>query len=590
MRKIIYSLVIIVMLLLPLLSACETAETSSPPVTTTPKPTVTPTQTSTPRVDWWEEKWGEPKYGGSIIIRSTGLGSMNFDPIRLGCGPWLEDLTGYDYTIDPEVCSFVYTFTPLEYRTGLLAESWEVENYDTFTFHIREGVSFQDVPPVNGREMTAYDVEYSYHRALGLGSGFTEANPFASSGQRLLESVTATDKYTVVFKFKQPSIENIFTIVDSGVTTAVIAKEAVEEWGDLSEWQHAIGTGPFILTDHVSGTSLTYVKNTNYWGYDRRYPENELPYADEIKELIIPDLATAIAALRTGKIDQLESLSNLQANSLMESNPELEQISVLQNVTPIDLKFGAEPFYPDIRVRKALQMSIDLPTIAQAHYGETGNPTPFGLLGESVKGYYTPFDEWPEDVKEGYTYDPEKARQLLAEAGYPDGFQTKCIASTAEDVEILEIVKAYFADINVDMEIETMDRSTWTALANAGTYDQLAFGYPSMACNDPINRNMSRRYSTGGFNYSHVNDPVYDDLYDQYYACIDLEEQQRLVREANDYAVSQHWSIFLPVKSLITVYHPWLKGYTGQILWLTRDGRWLSTYWVDQDLKESMGY
>jgi len=79
--------------------------------------------------------------------------------------------------------------------------------------------------------------------------------------------------------------------------------EAVKMWGDVNDWHHAIGTGPFILKDFVSGSAATLVSNPNYWGYDERYPQNKLPYIDTLKVLIIPDQATALAALRTGKVD-----------------------------------------------------------------------------------------------------------------------------------------------------------------------------------------------------------------------------------------------------------------------------------------------
>ena len=82
--------------------------------------------------------------------------------------------------------------------------------------------------------------------------------------------------------------------------------DAVQKWGDVSDWHHAIGTGPFILKDFVPGNSATLIKNPNYWGYDERYPQNKLPYVDTVKFLIIPDDATALAAMRAGKIDVID--------------------------------------------------------------------------------------------------------------------------------------------------------------------------------------------------------------------------------------------------------------------------------------------
>ena len=138
--------------------------------------------------------------------------------------------------------------------------------------------------------------------------------------------------------------------------------EAVKQWGNLNDWHHAIGTGPFILTDFVSGSSATLVKNPNYWGYDERYPQNQLPYVDTLKFLIIPDNATALAAMRTGKIDVMDGMSLQDAQSMKKTNPEILQIPIPgTDATSIDPRNDKAPFN-DIRVREAMQMAIDLPT------------------------------------------------------------------------------------------------------------------------------------------------------------------------------------------------------------------------------------
>ena len=98
--------------------------------------------------------------------------------------------------------------------------------------------------------------------------------------------------------------------------------------GDLNDPKHAIGTGPFICTEFVSGSSLTMSRNPNYWGYDERYPKNQLPYVDKLNFLIIPDLATALAALRTGKVDVMDNVPNTQVQSVAKSNPEILQVAV----------------------------------------------------------------------------------------------------------------------------------------------------------------------------------------------------------------------------------------------------------------------
>ena len=119
--------------------------------------------------------------------------------------------------------------------------------------HIRKGINWQDIPPVSGREFTAYDVEYHYHRLYGLGSGFTKPAPYHGnvSAYKDLISVKATDKYTVVLKWKTPNPEFIgeTVITVHSPTAAIEAREVVEKWGGLDDWHHAVGTGPFILKE-----------------------------------------------------------------------------------------------------------------------------------------------------------------------------------------------------------------------------------------------------------------------------------------------------------------------------------------------------
>ena len=109
---------------------------------------------------------------------------------------------------------------------------------------------------------------------------------------------------------------------------ANIPPEVIKEHGDASDWRNLVGTGPFELTNYVEGTVVTYARNPNYWGYDEKYPQNRLPYVDEVRSPIMPEEATRIAALRSGKVDFLGYASVLrsvdQAESLERTNPEIE--------------------------------------------------------------------------------------------------------------------------------------------------------------------------------------------------------------------------------------------------------------------------
>ena len=137
---------------------------------------------------------------------------------------------------------------------------------------------------MNGRELTAYDVEHHFHRFYGLGSDFTEPTPHTAEVQSLpVESITATDKWTVVFKLSQPSLTELEEITYKSYATGWIQPpEVIKQYSDMKDRRNVVGTGPYMLTDQVRDSSTTYTKNPDYFAFDEKYPENRLPYADEI--------------------------------------------------------------------------------------------------------------------------------------------------------------------------------------------------------------------------------------------------------------------------------------------------------------------
>ena len=181
---------------------------------------------------------------------------------------------------------------------------------------------------MNGRELTAADVEFNYHRLCGLGSGFTEASPVAGSVCEIVESVTATDDRTVVFKLTNPYVDALPNIFDAYVSF-IYPPEVIRQHGDIKDWRNLVGTGPMELTDVVEGASLKWTRVPDYWGFDEKFPQNRLPYVDEINAVVMADHAARLAALRSGKIDmvgtfgdsQLRSID--QIKSLRERNPEI---------------------------------------------------------------------------------------------------------------------------------------------------------------------------------------------------------------------------------------------------------------------------
>ena len=580
-------------------TSTSTTTTTKTTTTTTQISTTTSTTTAAPTGKWWD-KLGQPQYGGSLTV-SINSNIVQFDPYLVGgtsiMNTWAEQLHCDDWTLDPSVFAYSMIFRPPDYVKGNLAASWEMTDTSTYIVHLRQGIHWQNIPPVSGREFTADDVVWNFDRMYGLGGGFTKPSPFAGSDvtSRVdLIAVTATDKYTVVFKWRITNPEYIMeTMQDQGTNSQnMMAREAVQQWGDLSDWHHAIGTGPFILNDFVSDSSATLVKNPTYWAYDERYPKNQLPYVDKLTFLVITNPATGLAAMRTGKIDISEQNSLQDSQSMKRTNPEIMQLSVPQSANGISFRVDTPPF-SDIRVRQAMQMAVDLPTIAQTFYGGTVAPTPCTLTSYFMTGWGYPYDQWSQDLKNQYVYNPTAAKQLLTTAGYPTGFSTDVVADSTKDMDLMQIVQSYFAAVGVKMEIRPMDAASWVTFVLRGKKeDALAFRSGGPLGNNYSPIRMLQLFRTGyPADFGMVSDPAFDAFYPAAMAATSVDGIKQIVHDANKMVAEQHYALSLLQPNLFSLYQPWLKGYNAQNNAIgTIAGFYLSRFWVDGSVKKSLGH
>jgi peptide/nickel transport system substrate-binding protein len=545
---------------------------------------------------WWD-KLGKPQFGGMINIRFPS-NIVNFDPYNEAqltqiFWAWMESMGGPDWTLDPASFNYKIFLRPNQYRKGQLAESWEFPDPYTFVVHLRKGIHWQDIPPVNGREFTADDVVYHYQRLFGLGSGL-KPSPWHATVQAYtnLISVTAADRYTAVFKWKIANPDLVMvSLLGVNPTQVFEAREAVEKWGDLTDWHHAIGTGPFILKDFISGKSATLMKNPNYWGHDERYPQNKLPYVNGVKIHIIPDNKQALAAMRAGEIDIICPVSLQDAQEMGKTNPEIVQVPLPFSMTAtVDPRIDKAPFN-DIRVRKAMQMAMDLPFIAKDYYHGLVDPYPAMLDSRGLKGLGFPYEEWPQGLKDEYAYNPTVAKKLLTDAGYANGFKTNVVADATVDMDLLKIVKSYLSQVGIDMEIRPMESAAWSDFVLLGhKHDQMsqrplpAAGYAF----EPIR--LLHGLQTGHPTHQMISDPVCDTLYPRGLAANSAEEAKQIYRDAIEYLARQHYSISLLQPKCFALCQPWFKGYYGQFGSITGSAVLsfdLARFWIDQSLKIS---
>ncbi len=341
----------------------------------------------------------------------------------------------------------------------------------------------------------------------------------------------------------------------------------------VDDANNVIGTGPFIMDEFVSGTSVTLSRNANYWKDDEKYPGNRLPYVDRLVMLMMGDEATRVAALRSRQVDitgeqgiaRIKSISTVA--DLRERNPEMQLFpTVFRSETSLSMKQDGPPF-DDIRVRHALQMAIDLEEANDNYFSGFGEWQPMGPLGPSWVGYNNLFDTWPEEIKQYWVYDPEGAERLLDEAGYPRGTDgVRCrteILTNAErsDIGYHEIVAGYWKEIGVEAEINALDNATFAGRRSEldswdGMIDQWTVGadYGNL---EPLGNLRAQR--VGG-----VYDPKYHAMWDEVEAASG-DERQRLAKAMDMYAIEQHLYIWGPRVPAFAVAQPWIVGFNGEM-------------------------
>jgi peptide/nickel transport system substrate-binding protein len=219
-----------------------------------------------------------------------------------------------------------------------------------------------------------------------------------------------------------------------------------------------------MVAEVVAGTMIKYVKNPDYWAKDLLGPGKgmQLPYIDTLVELSIPDRSTQLAAMRTGRIAYVTGLTRDEKNTELQLNPKLQTAKYLQTTTLtrfISMRTDKKdkPF-SDIRVRQALMMATDFNAIKDGYYGGEAEIDVWPLNKNFAASGYVPLNEMPAKVQDLYKYDPEKAKQLLKEAGYPNGFKTSIIVSgQGSDVDDVSIFKDMWAKVGVELVLDVKE-------------------------------------------------------------------------------------------------------------------------------------
>lgn len=385
--------------------------------------------------------------------------------------------------------------TPDGDLTPAIAESYEVsEDRMTYTFHLREGVQFH-----NGETVTAEDVVYSIQRcAAATETGIVQVEAFS-----VIQSIETPDDKTVAITISEPSNDFI-----SYMTTAVLPADYDKQDTD------PVGTGPFKFVSRTAQDSVVLEKFNEYWGTPAQL--------DKVTLKIMENADSLMMSLQSGAIDLCAHLTSTQVAQLekdfnvAEGTMNLVQAMYLNNaVAPFD----------DVRVRQALCYAVDKQEIIDLAFDGYGSP-----IGSSM---YPAFGKYFDDsLTNYYTKDVEKAKALLAEAGYPDGFDmTITVPSNYKPhMDTAEVLVQQLAQIGVNATIEPIEWESWVSDVYAGR--QFQSTVVGVDASTMTARALLERFTSDyGKNFINYNNAEYDALFQQTLTAYDDAEQTAIYKQ-----------------------------------------------------------
>ena len=497
-------------------------------------------QSSATYPDWIPMSTKAPKRGG-IMTRASAWDPPVLDP-RLTQSVGLFQFAGLTSNrlvryVLPDEASGTNDLT----LKGDLAESWQSSpDSRVWTFKLRQGVKWQNVPPLNGRELVAADVKYCFEAYAKEG--------VQSFNFREIEGMETPDKHTLRVHLNTPNV--LFPQNLAEPVTVIFAREVLEEDGDLKK--RLIGTGPYILKEHTRKVRVVLARNPDYFDKGRQY-------LDEYVILSTPDSATRLAAFRTGQSDILWVASLSEAETVRKTN----NAAVVQGIKSVLATFGLalaqdKPPFSDVRVRRAISMAIDrqkqVDTVFEGH----------GILGWGVPYIYYQ-DTMPTAAQLGpwWQYRPAEAKKLLAEAGHPNGFETtlfyyEYFPQMTSQVQLVQ--QDLKKNLNINLKISKLDYTSYYGRYVDGKWDGMAWGFQSGHAVGVDERTYQYMYSKSTKNFFRVNDPVIDELATKLRQTPDRAEQRVITKKIVDREHDQVWRMWMPADAGFLVVQPHVRN------------------------------
>lgn len=453
-----------------------------------------------------------------------------------------------------------------------LAESWDVsEDGLIYTFHLRQGVDFTDGTPFDAEAVKA-----NFDRVMDPNSPlyYEQGRAVIASRINTIDSYRVVDPFTFEITLKEPFGPFINSLKHR--TFGIISPAALESWSQEMTGEHLVGTGPFKFVEREQGVKVVLGKNPDYWNQDE-----EPVYLDEVIFRIMPDTSARLAALQTGEIDvELEVPADRTAD--LDAHPDIEVVYPDNAHIAFWIFNHENPASEAIKnplVRQAIWHAIDTEGMVNSLFGDTARPMD-SMFPVGNPGYRSEFQR-------PYPYDPEKAKELLAEAGYSDGLKLNIgypqtgSASYMDGPAIAQWVQANLLAVGIETQLELYEWATWVTRINQGMdggIDVALQGWQSIADDPFMLDQLFASYSQppNGVNRSWYNNPDVDVLLLEARSISDDTERTNLYMQAEDLILQDVAAIPIAHSRQPRAYHKRVHGLAfGPSTWFELTGVWV---------------
>ena len=483
--------------------------------------------------------------GGVFAAGEQEMEQEERDTLTIGMGAEPESLDPVNMTSAPAATVGEHVVERLIYMeedgslTPMLATSWESNDAGTvWTFSIREGVEFHDGEPLNA-EAVAVNLRRFVNPDVGAAYAFLLGT---------VEEIEAVGEYTLQLTLSQPFAPILSHLSHSFV--GIVSPAQLEALAPDETFESPIGTGPYEMVEWNRGENISVSVNEDYWG--------DVPAIPNVNFRFIPESSALIVALETGDIDAMMRVPPQEVERL-EDDPDIEVVRE-SSVRTIYIGFNneKEPF-DDARIRRALNYAVDKQAIVDGLFeGFTVADAPVvpAVFGHESVG--------------PYEYDPERAQELLAEAGYPDGFEMTIHHPTGRyplDATVAEVIQDQLSEVGIDVTLETREWSSYLDFTGQppeeAEYDSFMLGWGTVTLDADYGLYAllhSRQWNPNGNNRGFYENEEVDEFLDEARVTTDQGQREELYAEAIETIWDDAPWIFLYNQGQINANRSYVEG------------------------------